>query len=124
MNIIDITNYTGKPYNFRSYNCWHHVRAVRADAGLMTPEFNVISPRDIDQAFEQGHAETKGLTRVYEPQNFDAVLLGSRTGSRMVWHAGVYYDGMVSHCALYARQVKLESLSDLKRIYSEVEFWR
>lgn len=121
---MNITQYTGKAYNFRTYNCWHHVRAVRADVGLDTPEFNVLSPRDINQAFEDGHAATKGLRQVFVPQNFDAVLLGTKTGSRIVWHAGVYFEGLVSHCALYARQVKLEALSDLKRVYSEVEFWR
>lgn len=121
---MNINAYTGKPYNFRTYNCWTHVRAVRHDAGLSTPEFNVISPKDINNAFENGHAAPKGLEQVFIPRNFDAVLLGTRTGGRIVWHAGVYYDGLVSHCALYARQVKLEALSDLKRVYHEVEFWR
>lgn len=121
---MNINAYTGKPYNFRTYNCWSHVRAVRKDAGLETPEFNVISPKDINTAFEDGHAAPKGLQQVFNPQNYDAVLLGTRTGGRIVWHAGVYFDGMVSHCALYARQVKLESLSDLKQVYREIEFWR
>lgn len=121
---MNINAYTGKPYNFRTYNCWHHVRNVRSDAGIETPEFNVTSPREINQAFSDGHVATKGLRQVFIPQNFDAVLLGTKTGGRIVWHAGVYYDGLVSHCALYARQVKLESLSDLKHIYTEVEFWR
>lgn len=121
---MNISSYTGKPYNFRTYNCWHHVRAVRADAGLETPEFNVISPRDINQAFDDGHAATKGLVQVFTPQNFDAVLMGRRTGGRIVWHAGVYYNGLVSHCAMYARQVKLDALSDLKQVYQEIEFWR
>ena len=121
---MNINAYTGKPYNFRIYNCWHHVRAVRKDAGLETPEFNVMSPRDINQAFDDGHAATKGLTQVFEPRNFDAVLLGAKTGGRIVWHSGVYYDGMVSHCAMYARQVKLDALSDLMQVYQEIEFWR
>lgn len=121
---MNISSYTGKPYNFRTYHCWHHVRAVRADAGLFTPEFDVISPRAIDRAFDDGHAAPKGLQQVFTPQNFDAVLLGLRSGGRIVWHAGVYYDGLVSHCALYARQVKLDRLSDLIQTYHEVEFWR
>lgn len=121
---MNINDYTGLPYNFRTRNCWHHVREVRADAGLETPEFNVISPRDINQAFDDGHAATKGLVQVFTPQNFDAVLMGCRTGGRIVWHAGVYYNGLVSHCAMYARQVRLEALSDLKQAYSEIEFWR
>lgn len=121
---MNISAYTGKPYNFRAYNCWHHVRAVRKDVGLETPEFNVMSPRDINQAFEDGHAATKGLEQVFTPQNYDAVLMGVKTGGRIVWHAGVYFEGMVSHCAMYARQVKLDLLSDLKQVYQEIEFWR
>lgn len=121
---MNIASYTGKPYNFRVYNCWHHVIAVRKDAELFTPEFNVISPRDINQAFDDGHAATKGLQQVFIPQNFDVVLMGAKTGGRIVWHAGVYYDGFVSHCAMYARQVKLDALSDLKATYSEIELWR
>ncbi|ARK07381.1 hypothetical protein [Salmonella phage SE40] len=41
-----------------------------------------------------------------------------------MWHAGVYYEGMVSHCELASRQVRLDSLEDLKDTYSEIEFWR
>lgn len=121
---MNINAYTGKPYNFRTYNCWHHVIAVRRDAGLETPEFNVTSPTQINDAFEDGHAATKGLRQVFVPQNYDAVLMGVKTGGRIVWHAGVYFDGMVSHCALHARQVKLDALSDLKDTYTEIEFWR
>lgn len=121
---MNVAGYTGKPYNFRTYNCWHHVRAVRADAGLETPEFNVMSPRDINQAFDDGHAATKGLEQVFIPNNFDAVLLGVKTGGRIVWHAGVYFEGLVSHCAMYAKQVKLDALSDLRQVYTEIEFWR
>lgn len=119
-----INNYTGKPYNFRKYNCWHHVRAVRADAGLNTPEFDVTSPAAINSAFDAGHYDTKGLVKVKEPQNFDAVLLGAHLAGRIVWHAGVYYDGFVSHCELASRQVRLELLTEMKERYVEIEFWR
>lgn len=121
---MNINDYTGLPYDFRRRNCWHHVSNVRADAGLKTPEFDVISPRQIGDAFDAGHADTKGLTQVTEPLDFDAVLMAKRVGSRLVWHAGVYYKGDVSHCALAARQVKLEPLADIRQQYSEVEFWR
>lgn len=121
---MNINDYTGLPYNFRTRNCWHHVRNVRRDAGLGTPEFDVISPTQIQTAFDDGHAAPKGLKQVFEPQNFDAVLMYVKTGGRLVWHAGVYYDGFVSHCELAARQVRLESLSDLKDRYEGFEFWR
>lgn len=121
---MNINSYTGLPYDFRRRNCWHHVRNVRRDAGLETPEFDVISPKQIDAAFAAGRSDTKGLTQEDSPQNFDAVLMAKRVGSRLVWHAGVYYNGLVSHCELAARQVKLEPLVDLRQQYSRIEFWR
>lgn len=121
---MNIADYTGLPYDFRRRNCWTHVRNVRRDAGLYTPEFDVTYPTQIAAAFEAGHADTKGLVRAYEPRNLDAVLMGRRHGKRIVWHAGVYYDGMISHCDLSARQVRLESFADIKERFQEIEFWR
>lgn len=121
---MNIGAYTGLPYDFRRRNCWHHVRNVRADAGLSTPEFDVISPRQINDAFAAGHADSKGLTRQQTPQNLDAVLMGERLGSRIIWHAGVYYDGLVSHCSLESKQVRLDKLTDLMPRFTEIEFWR
>lgn len=121
---MNINDYTGRAYNFRRYNCWHHVRNVRRDAGLETPEFDVISPAQIQAAFDDGHSAPKGLEQVFAPQNFDAVLMAQKVAGRLVWHAGVYFDGFVSHCELAARQVRLEPLSDLKSRFSDIEFWR
>lgn len=121
---MNINDYTGLPYDFRRRNCWHHVQNVRGDAGLKTPAFDVMSPKQINAAFDGGHKNPGGLVRRYSPFNFDAVLMGRRVGSRLVWHAGVYFDGMVSHCELAARQVKLEPLTDIMQQYSEIEFWR
>lgn len=119
-----INSFTGKPYNFRTYNCWTHVRAVRSAAGFTTPDFDVSAPTMINAAFDAGHDDSKGLTKHSAPQNFDAVLLGIRHAGRIVWHAGVYYDGMVSHCELASRQVRLEPLSEMKERFTEIEFWR
>lgn len=119
-----ITEYTGMAYNFRTNNCWQFVRLVRGDAGIETPPFDVISPAQINDAFAGGHDDPKGLVRQYDPRNYDAVLMGNKTGGRIVWHAGVYFDGMVSHCERHAKQVRLESLSDIKKKYPEIEFWR
>ncbi|EJB2979356.1 hypothetical protein ABXH80_004080 [Salmonella enterica] len=121
---MNINSYTGLPYDFRKHNCWHHVRNVRADAGFSTPDFDVKSPTAISEAFDAGHSNPKGLTQVLTPQNFDAVLMGVKHGGRLVWHAGVYYDGMISHCELASRQVRLDSLSDIKKTYTRIEFWR
>lgn len=121
---MNITDYTGKAYNFRSYNCWHHVAKVRHDVGLYTPDFNVASPAQINAAFDEGLKNPKGLSRQQTPENFDIVLLGFKHAGRIVWHSGVYFEGNVSHCERGAKQVKFEPLSDLKNTYSEVEFWR
>lgn len=121
---MNINDYTGRPYNFRTYNCWHHVRAVRADAGRNTPAFDVSSPSAAEAVFAEGHRDSRGLVRVDTPQDFDAVLMGVRHGNRIVWHSGVYYQGYVSHCELASKQVKLQSLADIRARYSEIEFWR
>lgn len=121
---MNINDYTGKPYSFRTYHCWTHVRTVRRDAGLDTPEFDVKSPAQITAAFVDGHIEPKGLCQVFIPENYDAVLMCTKIAGRMVWHAGVYYDGFVSHCELAARQVRLEPMADIKKRYNLTEFWR
>lgn len=121
---MNITAYTGMAYNFRTMNCWQYVRLVRKDAGIETPSFDVVSPVQINDAFDGGHADSKGLERVTEPRNYDAVLMGKKMAGRIVWHSGVYYDGMVSHCERMAKQVRLESLADIKQRYPEIEFWR
>ncbi|WP_404855934.1 hypothetical protein, partial [Escherichia coli] len=71
---MNINDYTGIPYDFRKRNCWHHVRIVRADAGLETPAFDVASPTAINEAFDEGHRNTKGLTKIDKPENFCALL--------------------------------------------------
>lgn len=121
---MNINDYTGRPYNFRNYHCWHHVRQVRADAGVNTPEFDVARPSQEQDAFARGLADSRGLVHVDIPRDFDAVLMGERQGGRIVWHSGVYYNGSVSHCERAARQVKLESLADIRARYSEIQFWR
>ncbi len=121
---MNINNYTGLPYDFRKRNCWHHVRNVRRDAGIHTPEFDVKYPTAAQDMFDAGHVDSKGLTQVQEPQDFDAVLLGYEHGGRIVWHSGVYYKGYISHCERAAKMVKLESLTDISKRYPRIEFWR
>lgn len=122
---MNINAYTGKTYNFRTYNCWHHVRAVREAEGIDTPRFDVASPAAANDMFLSGqHEDSKGLTRVYEPQDFDAVLMGCRHGGRIIWHSGVYYKGYISHCERAAKMVKLEAIPDIRKRYPEIQFWR
>lgn len=119
-----ISLYTGLPYDFRRYNCWHHVRAVRGDVGLPTPEFSVTSPVLANAEFETGRADPQGFAPYPTPNDYDIVLMGETTGDRVVWHAGVYYGGYISHCSRASRQVRLDSLADIKTEYERVEFWR
>lgn len=121
---MNINEYTGRRYDFRRYNCWHHVLAVRAAAGIETPRFDVTSFSAADAMFVEGFRDSRGLLRVAEPQDFDAVLMGVPHGKRTVWHSGVYYQGCVSHCELAARQVRLETLADIRARYPETQFWR
>jgi hypothetical protein len=121
---LNIHQYTGLPYSFRHYNCWEHVRNVRADAGLETPEFDAATPAEIEIAFDGGHSDPQGLEQVSEPQDLDAVLMATRRGNRMIWHSGVYWRGMVSHCEMVAKQVRLEPLSAIAERYERIEFWR
>ena len=119
-----LAKYTGLAYDFVTRNCWNHVRNVRADAGLETPEFDCVSVGGISAAFESGHADSKGLVQVAEPHDFDAVLMAKSKRGRLIWHSGVYCDGMVSHCDRWAKQVIMEPLPSLRRNYERIEFWR
>ena len=121
---MNINDYTGLPYDFQTRNCWDHVRNVRADAGIETPEFDCASPAGITDAFEHGREVRKGMIHIAEPRNFDAVLMATNRGGRLLWHSGVYVDGMVSHCDRYAKQVRLEPLAEIAKRFQRIEFWR
>lgn len=118
-----LAKYTGLAYDFMTRNCWHYVRMVRSDAGLATPEFDCVSMDGISATFEAGHADSKGLTQITEPHDFDAVLMATSKRGRLIWHSGVYCGGMVSHCDRWAKQVIMEPLSSLRRQYERIEFW-
>ncbi|TMM79835.1 hypothetical protein FGD18_23805, partial [Salmonella enterica subsp. enterica serovar Heidelberg] len=77
--------------------------------------------RAIESGGGDGRANGEGLGRAFHAQSFGRVLLGVKHRGGIVWHAGVYYEGMVSHCELASRQVRLDSLEDLKDTYSEIE---
>jgi hypothetical protein len=115
-----LSEYTGIAYDFRNYNCWHHVIRVRADNGMLTPVFDCTSPELANETFEDAHRNTKGLEQSSEPDDLCAVLMLSDGR----WHSGVYLDGDVSHCDRNARQVRLDSLESLQRVCERIEFWR
>lgn len=117
MNPLSV--YTGIAYCFRSYNCWHHVIRVRAENGIITPEFDCASPRLSDEVFIKSHSNTKGMEQISAPFDYCAVLM--MIDGR--WHSGVYLDGEVSHCDMVARQVRMDSLESLKERCERIEFW-
>lgn len=116
--------YTGLPYDFNHRNCWHHVRNVRRDAGIDTPEFDCATPAEICDTFEHSREETKGMIQVQDPREFDAVLMATKRNGRLVWHSGVYHSGMVSHCDRFAKQVRFQPIDEIRADYERVEFWR
>ena len=77
---MNVNDYTGRRYDFRKYNCWTHVRQVRADAGIETPRFDVAAPSAADAMFAEGQRDSRGLTSVAEPKDFDAVLMRNTEG--------------------------------------------
>ncbi len=121
MNLLCV--YTGIQYRFHGYNCWDHVRRVRADFGLETPDFDCASPVKINQTFEESHKNSKGLKQIDSPDDLCAVLMATEKNGRTTWHSGVYMNGMVSHCDRYSKQVRLDTLMSIKEQVSRVEFW-
>lgn len=121
----NITEYTGKPYS-RKYACWDHVHAVRTDADLPTPRYDVQSDSvfEAQALFAKARDESTELQLTNTPQDYDVILMAARWNDRLMWHSGVYYKGLVSHCCNASKQVKLESLEDIKKRFCEVEFWR
>ena len=122
MNLLCV--YTGIPYRFNGYNCWDHVRRVRADFGLDTPRFDCVAPPKIEEAFDLFHTDPKGMTQLNDPVDLCAVMIATDRAGRTSWHSGVYMNGMVSHCDRYSKQVRLDTLRSIKETSSRVEFWR
>ena len=120
-----IEKYNGKPYNFRSYNCWHHAAQVRADNGIKTKPFAV---RTMAEAFKVIKAEMSelghGLRRVESPIDFDIVMVSKKHGGSDVYHCGVYYSGHVSHCCRAFGAVRIEALGEFTSSYEVVSIWR
>ena len=121
----DISSYTGKPYSFKRYNCWDHAVAVRKDNGIKTKAF---SPKSMSNAFKIITAEMQrldhGLTLVDAPQNYDVVIIKKACCEPAVYHCGVWFNGMVSHCSRDAGQVIMEPIQAFSAGYERVTFWR
>jgi len=107
-----------------AYNCWLHVVKVRKDAGLDTKLFTSGSATalSIARAFKAGRADKKnGLTVVSSPQDYD-IIIGTKKG--VLPHAGVYYDGYITHCGAGRGAVCTTEYKEFISTYGAVEIWR
>lgn len=115
----------GKPYSFRSFNCWDYAVKIRKMNNIVTKQFK---PRDLTNAFEVITAEMQkldhGLTKVSMPQNFDIIILDKRDRGRLIYHCGIYHDGNVAHCSRASGQVLYESYKDFTNSYDGAVIWR
>ena len=117
--------YIGKPYDFRTFNCWHYVSQVRKDCGIKTKMFK---PRTMTDAFEVITAQMaivdNGLTLVDEPQNLDIVIIEKKNGKRKISHCGIYHEGYVGHCDNNFGAVRYQEYNEFIKGYERVTFWR
>lgn len=125
--IVDINFYTGKRYGFMTYNCWQHVVAVRKAAGIKTKMYTVASMAAGVVASKFNTERTRnehGLILVTEPKNFDIVIFKRPVAGIDYYHAGIWFNGWVSHSCNIAEQVIFEPLREAIKNRREVELWR
>ena len=120
-----LAKFIGIPYSFRKMNCWHFVVLVRKEFNIKTKMFKT---RTLEDAFKVITAQMQlinhGLSIVDTPQNFDIVIVEKKKSNRRVFHCGVYYDGGVLHCDNVFKSSRYEPLSEFKKGYEGVTFWR
>lgn len=120
-----LAKFIGIPYNFRSMNCWHFVVIVRKEFNIKTRMFKTKNLKD---AFEVITAQMSvldnGLSLVDEPQDFDIVIVETKRHGRRVFHCGVFHGGGVMHCDNIFKSSRYEPLSQFKKGYEGVTFWR
>lgn len=110
-----------------TYNCWQHVVSVRKDAGIKTKIYTVASmvPAVIASKFNIERAKNQhGLTKIIKPQNYDIIIFVRPMVGVDYHHAGIYYEGHISHCCNAVGQVILEPLRDAVKNRRSIEFWR
>ena len=120
-----LSKFIGIPYNFRKMNCWHFVVLVRKEFNIKTRMFKTRTMQDaFDTITAQMQIVDNGLTLVDEPQNFDIVIVEQWRGKRRVFHCGVFHDGSVIHCDGTFGSSRYEPLTEFKKGYKGVTFWR
>lgn len=112
---MNISDFNGLAFNYKRYNCLHHVARVRRAAGLPMPYISTPEHRaDVNELIGQCK-QSPDFEQVETPQNFDIVIIAGPIG-----HVGVYVDGMVSHCSAASRCVVLDRVDEFKKL----EFYR
>lgn len=125
--MIDINFYTGKPYGFMTYNCWQHVVTVRRAVGIKTKMYTVVSMAAgvVASKFNSERARNEhGLELVTHPKNYDIVIFIRPVAGIDYYHAGIWFNGWVSHSCNVAKQVIFQPLGEAIKNRREVELWR
>jgi len=128
--MIDINSYTGKRYGFMSYNCWQHVVAVRHAVGIKTKMYvaKTDTVGEISLTFDIIlHENKNNFISMTELKNYDIVIFKRPVAGINYYHAGVWFNGWVSHSCSVARQVVFEPLREAvknRRSKIKMEFLR
>ena len=123
--MIDLTQYIGIPYHFRTFNCWDLVVKIRANFGIKTKMFK---PKTLKDSFRVVTAEMQkldhNLTIADTPQNFDIIIAMVIVNGKRTYHTGVYTDGFVTHCCNLFGSVRQEPYASFTVKFDEVTIWR
>jgi len=112
---MNISEFNGLAFNYKRYNCLHHVARVRRAAGLSMPNISTPEHRaDVNELIEKCK-QSPDFQQVKTPENFDIVVIMGPIG-----HVGIYVDGMISHCSAASRCVVLDRVDEFKNL----EFYR
>lgn len=121
----DLSKFIGKPFCWKTYNCWQFVVDFYAHAGI---ELKDYTPKDLSLSTAQGAFEgsikRSGFKKVNKPSYGDVVLFKSRHAGQ--FHVGVWV-GDVLHCASRfkgAGQVMREEMFFIRQRFQEVTYWR
>ena len=106
--IDKINNLIGKPYNAKTFNCYHLVQVLVECA----PDYDSVASR-LTQTRHLNEDDYTGLTVVTEFIDGDIILLGREF--KKLHHAGVYHSGLIIHAEYPA--VAACSISDMLKLY-------
>lgn len=115
----------GKPYSFKSFNCWEYSRKIREQAGIKTHVFTVKNLKDAFETIQNEMLSSEhGLIKVSSASNFDVIIARKAKGDKNIYHCGVFFNGDVRHCSRTLKQVVNESFNDFIKQYDDYSIWR